>query len=63
MEGGLVKEMKAQMNVCRKEMKKLHSRRDVKGVLQYNRVRWDYLCLLEKKKIFGSRERIIFFSN
>lgn len=49
---GLVRDMRAKMDNCRKEMRKLRSRRDSNGVLQYNKVRWDYLCLLEKKEIF-----------
>lgn len=51
-EGGLLKELKAKMEVCRKDMRKFRSRRDSKGVLQYNRVRWEYLCLLEKQEIY-----------
>lgn len=50
--GGMVMEMKYQMAYCRRELKKYRSRRDTDGILHYNRVRWEYFCLLEKQEIY-----------
>lgn len=50
--GGLLKEMRSQMENCRRELRRYRSRRDSYGILRYNRVRWEYLCLLEKQEIY-----------
>lgn len=47
-----MKELRAKLDNCRRDMKKFRSRRDSYGVLNYNRVRWEYLCLLEKQEIY-----------
>lgn len=37
--GGFVKEMRVQLERCRKELKRLRSRRDVLGIQSYNKIR------------------------
>lgn len=53
--GGLVKEMKSKMASYRSQMRRLRSRRDNMGIDQYNAVRWEYLCLLEKQEIYWQK--------
>lgn len=50
--GGMLKEMRGILANYRKELGKLRSRRDSSGVQEYNQLRWEYLRLLEKQKIF-----------
>ncbi|XP_074352667.1 uncharacterized protein LOC141691812 [Apium graveolens] len=39
-------------NAAGRELKNLRSRRDAGGIQKYNKVRWEFLCLLEKQEIF-----------
>lgn len=48
----MVKEMRDQMDICRRDLKKLRSQRDVRGIQSYNHVRWEYMCLLEKEEVY-----------
>lgn len=50
--GGLIRDMKQRMLKYRQTMKRLRNRRDVVGLRQYEKARWHYLKLLEKKEIF-----------
>lgn len=51
-DGGLVREMKSKMASYKSQIHRQRSGRDNQGVDQYNAVRWEYLCLLEKQEIY-----------
>lgn len=50
--GGMLKNMRDQIQNCKKDLRKYRSRRDEEGIRKYNRVRWEYMCLLEKQEIY-----------
>ncbi|XP_074342709.1 uncharacterized protein LOC141680358 [Apium graveolens] len=50
--GGLIKDMKVKLAQYRTDMKRLRNRRDASGIRQYEKARWLYLKLREKKEIF-----------
>lgn len=50
--GGVRKEFKIKLADCRGKLRKLRSRRDAPGVQMYNKVRWEYLKLLEKQETY-----------
>ncbi|XP_074369831.1 uncharacterized protein LOC141711338 [Apium graveolens] len=50
--GGLIKEIRTQMEICHRDLKRYRSRRDHEGVLSYNKARWEFLRLLEKHEIY-----------
>ncbi|XP_074378458.1 uncharacterized protein LOC141719995 [Apium graveolens] len=50
--GGKVKEMKIKIQEFRKVMRKYRSRRDNYGIEKYNKARWEFLKLLEKKEVY-----------
>lgn len=44
--------MQVMIDKCKRDLRKYRTRRDLRGVCQYNKVRWQYLKLLEKREIF-----------
>ncbi|XP_074352830.1 uncharacterized protein LOC141691982 [Apium graveolens] len=49
---GLLKEMRAQMDSCHRDLRKYRSIRDLDGIIKYNRVRWEFMRFLEKLEIY-----------
>ncbi|KAL8128213.1 hypothetical protein AgCh_014971 [Apium graveolens] len=50
--GGMIKEMRIQIQNCKKDLRKYRSRRDVEGIQKYNKVMWEFMRLLEKQEIY-----------
>lgn len=46
--GGMAKEMRTQIQNYSKDLRKYRSIRDEEGIQKYNKVRWEYMRLLEK---------------
>ncbi|XP_074337634.1 uncharacterized protein LOC141674831 [Apium graveolens] len=53
--GGLIKDLRKKLKLCRQEMQVLRGRRDSVGVGRYGEVRWRYLKLLEKQETYWSQ--------
>ena len=50
--GGISQEYKRKMIEYRAKLRKLRSERDTAGIEEYNKVRWEYLSLLEKQEVY-----------
>lgn len=49
--GGISSDYKKQGHEYRHNLRRLRSRRDLQGINEYNKVRWEYKNLLEKQEI------------
>lgn len=49
--GGMLKNLKLKLSNYRKEMQRMRTRRDVRGIRRYDEARWNYLRLLEKQEV------------
>ncbi|XP_074374021.1 uncharacterized protein LOC141714399 [Apium graveolens] len=50
--GGISHRYRQQIQECRSWLRRLRSRRDAAGIQRYNKVRWEFLNLLEKQEVY-----------